>query len=35
VTLIGQLFDEGTMGSAGMALEKIFGVADERPPGFY
>jgi Asp-tRNA(Asn)/Glu-tRNA(Gln) amidotransferase A subunit family amidase len=34
VTLIGQLFDEGTMGSAGMALERIFGVAEERPPGF-
>jgi len=34
VTLIGQLFDEGTMGRAGMALERIFGVAGERPPGF-
>jgi len=34
VTLIGQLFDEGTIGSAGMALERIFGVLDERPPGF-
>jgi Asp-tRNA(Asn)/Glu-tRNA(Gln) amidotransferase A subunit family amidase len=34
VTLIGQLFDEGTMGSAGIALERIFGVAEERPPGF-
>ena len=34
VTLIGQLFDEGTMGSAGMALERIFRVAEERPPGF-
>jgi Asp-tRNA(Asn)/Glu-tRNA(Gln) amidotransferase A subunit family amidase len=34
VTLIGQLFDEGMMGSAGIALERIFGVAEERPPGF-
>jgi Asp-tRNA(Asn)/Glu-tRNA(Gln) amidotransferase A subunit family amidase len=34
VTLIGQLFDEGTLGSAGMALERIFGVAEARPPGF-
>src|SRR5579862_1653033 len=30
VTLIGQLFDEGTMGSAGMALERIFAVAADR-----
>jgi Asp-tRNA(Asn)/Glu-tRNA(Gln) amidotransferase A subunit family amidase len=34
VTLIGRLFDEGTLGRAGLALERIFGVADERPPGF-
>jgi len=34
VTLIGRLFDEGTMGRAGIALERIFGVAGERPPGF-
>jgi Asp-tRNA(Asn)/Glu-tRNA(Gln) amidotransferase A subunit family amidase len=34
VTLIGRLFDEGTLGRAGLALEKIFGVAAERPPGF-
>ena len=34
VTLIGQLFDEGKLGMAGMALEKEFGVAGERPPGF-
>jgi Asp-tRNA(Asn)/Glu-tRNA(Gln) amidotransferase A subunit family amidase len=34
VTLIGRLFDEGTVGRAGIALEKEFGVADERPPGF-
>ena len=34
VTLIGRLFDEGTLGSAGLALEKIFGVREQRPAGF-
>jgi Asp-tRNA(Asn)/Glu-tRNA(Gln) amidotransferase A subunit family amidase len=34
VTLIGRLFDEGTMVRAGMAMERSFGVADERPPGY-
>jgi Asp-tRNA(Asn)/Glu-tRNA(Gln) amidotransferase A subunit family amidase len=34
VTLIGRLFDEGTVASAGLALERSFGVAGERPPGF-
>ena len=34
VTLIGRLFDEGTLVGAGLALERAFGVADERPPGF-
>jgi Asp-tRNA(Asn)/Glu-tRNA(Gln) amidotransferase A subunit family amidase len=34
VTLIGKLFDEGTLAQAGMALEKAFGVAEERPKGF-
>ncbi len=34
VTLIGTLFDEGTLASAGLALERSFGVAGERPPGF-
>ena len=34
VTLIGRLFDEGTLGVAGIALEKAFGVAIERPSGF-
>lgn len=34
VTLIGHLFGEGTVAQAGMALEKAFGVAGERPPGF-
>jgi Asp-tRNA(Asn)/Glu-tRNA(Gln) amidotransferase A subunit family amidase len=34
VTLIGRLFEEGTMAQAGMALERAFNVAAERPPGF-
>jgi Asp-tRNA(Asn)/Glu-tRNA(Gln) amidotransferase A subunit family amidase len=34
VTLIGRLFDEGTLAEAGMALERAFGVAAERPAGF-
>lgn len=34
VTLIGRLFDEGTLGAAGIALERAFHVTDERPPGF-
>jgi len=34
VTLIGQLFDEGRLGQAGLALEREFGVVGERPPGF-
>jgi Asp-tRNA(Asn)/Glu-tRNA(Gln) amidotransferase A subunit family amidase len=34
VTLIGRLFEEGTMCSAGIALEQAFGVLGERPPGF-
>ncbi len=34
VTLIGRLFDEGTLARAGLALESAFDVAAERPPGF-
>ncbi len=34
VTLIGRLFDEGTIGGVGVAMEKAFGVANERPGGF-
>jgi len=34
VTLIGRLFDEGTIGEVGMAMEREFGVAAERPAGF-
>src|SRR5204862_7401047 len=34
VTLIGRLFDEGTIGRVGIALEKATGAMAERPPGF-
>jgi Asp-tRNA(Asn)/Glu-tRNA(Gln) amidotransferase A subunit family amidase len=34
ITLIGRLFDEGTLGQVGLALERSFGVATARPPGF-
>jgi Asp-tRNA(Asn)/Glu-tRNA(Gln) amidotransferase A subunit family amidase len=34
VTLIGRLFDEGTIARAGLALENHFNVAQENPPGF-
>jgi Asp-tRNA(Asn)/Glu-tRNA(Gln) amidotransferase A subunit family amidase len=34
VTLIGRLFEEGPMVNAALALERAFGVVDERPPGF-
>src|SRR5664280_264899 len=34
VTLIGRLFDEGTLARAGVAFERAFNVAAERPPGF-
>lgn len=34
VTLIGRLFDEGTVAQAGMALEVAFNVAQEHAPGF-
>ena len=34
VTLLGRLFDEGTVARAGLALERAFGVAGERPAGF-
>jgi Asp-tRNA(Asn)/Glu-tRNA(Gln) amidotransferase A subunit family amidase len=34
VTLIGRLFEEGTIARAGLALEREMGVANERPPGF-
>jgi Asp-tRNA(Asn)/Glu-tRNA(Gln) amidotransferase A subunit family amidase len=34
VTLIGRLFDEGTIARAGLALERELKVMAERPPGF-
>ena len=34
VTLLGRLFDEGTVARAGLALERASAVADERPQGF-
>jgi Asp-tRNA(Asn)/Glu-tRNA(Gln) amidotransferase A subunit family amidase len=34
VTLIGRLFDEGRLAEVGMALEREFAVASERPLGF-
>jgi Asp-tRNA(Asn)/Glu-tRNA(Gln) amidotransferase A subunit family amidase len=33
-TLIGRLFDEGTIARVGLALERAANVARERPPGF-
>ena len=32
VTLIGRLFDEGAIGTVGIALERAFNVVNERPP---
>jgi Asp-tRNA(Asn)/Glu-tRNA(Gln) amidotransferase A subunit family amidase len=34
VTLVGRLFDEGTIARVGLALEQSLGVAAEAPPGF-
>ncbi len=34
VTLIGRLFEEGTIARVGLALERSLNVADERPPDF-
>ena len=34
VTLIGRLFDEGTIGRVGLAMEQAFGVVGEHPKGF-
>jgi Asp-tRNA(Asn)/Glu-tRNA(Gln) amidotransferase A subunit family amidase len=34
VTLIGRLFDEGTIARAGIALERASGASGEHPPGF-
>jgi Asp-tRNA(Asn)/Glu-tRNA(Gln) amidotransferase A subunit family amidase len=34
ITILGRLFDDGLLGRAGLALEREFGVAAERPAGF-
>jgi len=34
VTLIGKLFEEGTIGRVGIAMEREFAVVDERPAEF-
>ena len=34
ITLVGRLFDDGLIGQLGVALERSFGVAGERPAGF-
>ncbi|MGH7512042.1 MAG: amidase [Gemmatimonadales bacterium] len=34
VTLIGRLFDEGTIGRVAVAMERAFGVSGEHPAGF-
>ena len=34
ITLIGPLFGEGRLAEVGVALEREFAVAAERPPGF-
>jgi Asp-tRNA(Asn)/Glu-tRNA(Gln) amidotransferase A subunit family amidase len=34
ITLLARLFDDGLLGRVGVALEREFGVAGERPPGF-
>jgi len=35
ITLVGRLFEDGVVGQVGVALERAFGVAGERPDGFY
>jgi Asp-tRNA(Asn)/Glu-tRNA(Gln) amidotransferase A subunit family amidase len=34
VSLVGRLFEEGAVAEAGIALERAFHVAQDRPPGF-
>jgi Asp-tRNA(Asn)/Glu-tRNA(Gln) amidotransferase A subunit family amidase len=34
ITLVGRLFDDGLLGQVGIALERAFHVANERPTGF-
>ena len=34
ITILGRLFDDGLIGQVGVALEKAFGVVNEKPAGF-
>ena len=34
ITLVGRLFEDGILGRVGIALEREFGVAEEKPAGF-
>jgi Asp-tRNA(Asn)/Glu-tRNA(Gln) amidotransferase A subunit family amidase len=34
ITLLGRLFDEGTVGRVGVAMERALNVVGERPAGF-
>jgi Asp-tRNA(Asn)/Glu-tRNA(Gln) amidotransferase A subunit family amidase len=34
ITLVGRLFEEGSLAEAGIAMERAFDVAEARPPGF-
>jgi Asp-tRNA(Asn)/Glu-tRNA(Gln) amidotransferase A subunit family amidase len=34
ITLIGRLFEEGTIAQVAIAMEKLAGVVNDRPPGF-
>ena len=34
ITILGRLFDDGLIGQVGLALERAFGVVEERPQGF-
>ena len=34
ITILGRLFDDGLLGQVGLALERAFGVVEEKPAGF-
>jgi len=34
ITLIGRLFEEGTLARVGITLERAFAVSAQRPPSF-
>lgn len=34
ITILGRLFDDGLVGQVGLALERAFGVSEQRPAGF-